>query len=129
MNELQRIQNAAAKLVYGLYKHDPVGDSLKSLHWLPIRERIVYKILLMVYKSLNGIGPCYLAEMLSYANYSHNIHLIEPWMSTTMGERAFQKCGPLLWNAIPSSVKCCTSVDAFKSNLKTYLFEQAYGSK
>jgi hypothetical protein len=34
-----------------------------------------------------------------------------------------------LWNAIPSSVKCCTSVDAFKSNLKTYLFEQAYGTK
>jgi len=56
LNELQRIQNAAGKTVFGLYKHDHVGDTLKELHWLPVRERIQFKILILVFKSLNGMA-------------------------------------------------------------------------
>jgi len=73
------------------------------------------------------MGPTYLAEMLNYANYSHNIHLIEPTAETVMGERAFQRCAPRLWNNIPATVKGSTSLESFKNKLKTYLFEKAYG--
>ena len=129
LNELQRIQNAAGKVVYGLFKHDHVGDTLKNLHWLPIRERITYKILLLVYKTLNGMGPAYLGDMLKYANFNHNIHLVEPRVHTSMGERAFQKCAPKLWNSIPSSIKECKTLESFKKQLKTHLFKTAYNGE
>lgn len=126
IDELQRIQNAAGKAVYGLYKHDHVGNTLQKLHWLPVRERIIYKVLLIVFKCLNGMGPQYLTEMLTYGNYSHNIHLMEPYMNTAMGERAFQKYAPRLWNSMPSSIKECTTLPTFKKYLKTHLFQIAY---
>ena len=56
LHELQFIQNAAAKTVVGLYKHDHVGDTLKNLHWLPVKQRIKYKLLLMVFKCLNCLA-------------------------------------------------------------------------
>ena len=129
LNELQRIQNAAAKVVFSLYKYDHLGDILKKLHWLPIRERINYKILLLVYKSLNGMGPKYLQDLLNYANFNHNIHLVEPRIHTAMGERAFQKCAPKLWNSIPVPIKECETLEGFKSKLKTHLFEIAYNGQ
>ena len=127
LDELQRIQNAAGKAVYGLYKHDHVGDTLQKLHWLPVRERINYKILLIVYKCLNGMGPQYLTEMLNYSNYSHNIHLVEPFMITALGERAFQKSAPKMWNSLPLAIKQCSTLPTFKKQLKTHLFQSAYG--
>ena len=51
---------------------------MKGLHWLPISYRIQYKILLLVYKCLNGMGPDYLSNMFHYANYNHLIYLTEP---------------------------------------------------
>jgi exonuclease III len=126
LDEMQRIQNAAGKVVYGLHKHDHIGDTLKDLHWLPIRERITYKILLLVYKSLNGMGPAYLQDMLKYANFNHNIHLVEPRVQTRMGERAFQKYAPKLWNGIPAEIKKCETLGGFKATLKTHLFKSAY---
>ena len=126
LDELQRIQNAAGKAVCDLYKYDSVGSTLKDLHWLPVRERITYKILLIVYKSLNGMGPDYLADMLTYANYSHAIHLVEPRVNTGFGNRAFQKYAPTLWNDIPTAIKQCSTLGGFKSMLKTHLFNAAY---
>ena len=127
LDDLQRIQNAAGKAVYGLYKHDHVGTTLQKLHWLPVRERINYKILLIVFKCLNGMGPQYLSELLSYSNFSHNIHLVEPYMVTALGERAFKKCAPKLWNSMPLPLKQCATLATFKKHLKTYLFQLAYG--
>ena len=126
LNELQRIQNAAGKAVVGLYKYDHVGDTLKDLHWLPVRERIQFKILLLVFKCLNGMGPTYLNEMLNYANYNHNIHLTVPIAETALGERAFQRCAPRLWNCTPDIVKNSATLASFKTKLKTHLFEKAY---
>jgi len=128
LNELQRIQNAAAKAILGLYKYDHVGDSLKKLHWLPIRERIVYKNLLLVFKCLNGMGPQYLTEMLCYTNFSHTLQLYEPSVNTSFGERAFQKYAPKLWNGLSSSLKECNTLPAFKTHLKTHLFDKAYNT-
>ena len=94
IHQLQLVQNAAAKAIVGLYKYDHLGDTLKDLHWLPISYRIQYKILLLVYKCLNGMGPDYLSNMFHYANYNHLIYLTEPRVYTHYGERSFQKVGP-----------------------------------
>ena len=65
LDKLQKAQNAAAKLIYGLNKYDHVTEILKALHWLPVRYRIQYKIALITVKTLHGDGPQYLAELLT----------------------------------------------------------------
>ena len=127
LDELQLIQNASAKTVFGLYKHDHVGDTLKQLHWLPIRYRIQFKMLMIVYKTLNGKGPQYLSDMIFYCStQSHLPQLFEPHTVTKYGDRAFSKAAPSLWNKIPAGIKNCTTLDSFKCVLKTHLFKEAY---
>ena len=49
LNRIQSIQNAAARLIYGAKKQDHITPILKRLHWLPVRARIDYKILLITF--------------------------------------------------------------------------------
>ena len=57
-------QNAAARLITGSRKSDHVIPLLKELHWLPVTQRVLYNLLVNVYKALNLIGPMYLYELL-----------------------------------------------------------------
>ena len=52
LNRLQRIQNIAARVVTRSKKSCHITPILKDLHWLLVRYRIVYKILLIVYKAV-----------------------------------------------------------------------------
>ncbi|KAI2646730.1 RNA-directed DNA polymerase from mobile element jockey [Labeo rohita] len=64
INKLQIVQNAAARVLTRSRKYDHITPILKSLHWLPIRFRISYKIALLTYKALNGLAPVYLTSLL-----------------------------------------------------------------
>ena len=78
------MQNAAAEAIVGLNKHDHLGNTLKELHWLPISYRIKFKVLLLVYKCLNGVGPKYLCFMFQFANFNRFIYLSEPRVMSHM---------------------------------------------
>jgi len=73
INKLQLVQNAAARVLTRSRKYDHITPILPSLHWLPIKFRINYKILLLTYKALNGLAPVYLMELLSPYNLSHSL--------------------------------------------------------
>ena len=62
--KLQRVQNNAARVVTLTKKHDHITPVLKELHWLPVRKRIEFKILLLAYKCLHGTAPSNLREIL-----------------------------------------------------------------
>ena len=64
LHKLQRVQNAAARLICNVGRFDHITPSLYRLHWLPINYRIKFKILLFVYKALNGIVPSYISDLL-----------------------------------------------------------------
>ena len=66
INELQTIQNAAARSATFRKKTDHITPVLRKLHWLPLQYRIIIKLLLLVYKSLNGLFPAYISELLHY---------------------------------------------------------------
>jgi hypothetical protein len=132
LHKLTRVQHAAARAIVGAKKHDHISQHLKDLHWLPIPYRIDFKILLLVYKSLNDQGPQYLKELLvpykpcrSLRSATSN-QLVEPRIHSLYGERAFSFMGPHLWNKLPSDIKSCNSINAFKKELKTHLFKIAY---
>jgi len=57
LDKLQSVQNAAAKVIYGRCKRDHVQDQFAELHWLQVRERVYYKIILFVFKCLHGMAP------------------------------------------------------------------------
>ena len=62
MNRLQSVQNAAARLVTGTRRSDHISPVLRQLHWLPVRQRVDFKVATLVHQSLSGISPSYLAN-------------------------------------------------------------------
>ena len=128
LNQLQIIQNRACRTVLGLRKREHVTQHLEDLHWLKVQERIEFKVLLLVYKALNGLSPEYLAELISYNNISgsRTPSLLSPVARTSKGIQAFQYYAPRLWNNTPYNIRQCDNIFIFKKKLKTYLFTKSY---
>ena len=132
IDKLGRVQRTAARLISNTRKYDHITPVMVSLHWLPIQERINFKILLLAYKALHGLAPDYLSGMLhrrvQRGTRSDQLDLLNvPKSKTGFGDRTFQCLAPTLWNSVPLSVCEAPSVDCFKRHLKTFLFRQAYG--
>ncbi len=133
INKLQMVQNAAARVLTRTRKYDHISPVLSTRHWLPIKYRIDFKILLITYKALNGLAPQYLSELLSNYSPPHLIrsqnsgHLITPRISkSTAGGRSFFYLVPELWNKLPNNVREADALCQFKSRLKTHLFNLAF---
>ena len=136
--KLQRVQNTAARLITRTRKFDHITPILKDLHWLPIVERIKYKVLLLAYKAQHGLAPKYLEDLVvPYVPPRDNLrskdqHLLEDKVRTKLksyGDRSFRKAAAVLWNALPLYLRMAKSVTIFKSQLKTYLFKIKYNSE
>lgn len=127
---LQKLQNKCARLICQIPRTDHITPSLDKLHWLPISERIIYKTVLLVFKSLHGLSPLYIESCLekrsrpsSMATRSSNyINFEVPRSKKLAGERAFSVCAPKLWNNLPNAIKDISSLESFKSRMKTHLY-------
>ena len=123
---LQRVQNKLAKLVL-LNPTFNSTDCLKKLHWLPIHNRIIFKIALMTYRTLATSNPPYLQHLLfrrhtSGLRSSSTIQLHQPVHKSSLINRGFSHASPAVWNALPPQVRDQPSLELFKSHLKTHLF-------
>ena len=76
-SKLQRVQNAAAKLITKNKKHDHVTPLLHDLHWLPVEDRIIFKVLLLVFKSMNNEGLVYLKDLFTFCKPPLNLRSAE----------------------------------------------------
>ena len=133
---LQRVLHAAARLVNGLRLRDQVTSALQELHWLPIMQRIEYKLCLLVHKSIVGHAPVYMNSLLtaladvpsrSALRDASKGNFAVPRTRLKLGERAFCVAAPQAWNRLPTELKLSRSTPAFKRALKTFLFRIAYG--
>ena len=133
--KLQRVQNAAARLLMSCKKYDHVTPILINLHWLPVRYRTNFKILLLTFKALYGMTPSYIIDLINVKTNtryslrsSEGILLKHPSgrMKKSFGDRSFSVAAPTLWNALPASLRNIKCISTFKSNLKTYLFKLAF---
>ncbi len=73
LNRLQRVQNACARTIMMCRKYDHITPVLKELHWLPIAQRIQFKVLMLTYKCLHGLAPQYLAELITPYRCGRNV--------------------------------------------------------
>jgi hypothetical protein len=106
---------------------------LKQLHWLPIRARIDFKILLITYKALNNQAPDYITELLdiykpkrTLRSASQNLLAVPQSNTKTYGEKAFQVSAPKLWNSLPDYIRLSSSLGIFKDLVKTHLFRKYF---
>ena len=122
--KLQRVMNASARLVYRAPKYCHITPLLKELHWLPVRLRVDFKILLVTFKILVSVLP---ASHYQLRRNNNGILLERPRLITkkTIGDRAFSIAAPLLWNSLPLPIRQETSIESFKRSVKTYLFKKA----
>ncbi|XP_048253200.1 uncharacterized protein LOC125381061 [Haliotis rufescens] len=133
LDRLQRVQNTAARLITRKSMREHFTPILKELHWLPVRLRIVFKLIMFVYKSIHGLSPVYLQEHTALyqpgpkLRSTNKLQLaVPPTSRTTYGDRTFRKAGATLWNALPIDVRGSEDVNTFRSKLKTILFKRAY---
>ena len=129
IGKLQKLQNFAAKTILNKSLREHVTPCLITLHWLPVRFRIKYKIAILVYKCLNNLAPEYLSDIIkpytpSRSLRSSNANLLTPQSThyKTLGDRSFSVAAPTVWNDLPLSLRQSESLNIFKQNLKTHLF-------
>lgn len=133
LDRLQKVQNYAARVVNMVPKRSHISPELTKLHWLPIKQRVTFKVLLYTYKALHSLAPTYLSDLLvPYIPVrelrSSCLNLLEEpkFRRARYGGRAFAVVAPKLWNGLPLAIKQSNSVDSFKRRLKTLLFREAF---
>ena len=131
---LQRVQNIAARVVTLCLRIDHIEPVLKELRWLPVKERILFKVLLLVNKCKKGLAPEYLRSLCipykkDFNSRSNKLELLDPGPKTnkkTYGDRSFKVAGAEEWNKLALDLKKSPSVETFKKNLKTHLFQLCF---
>uniref|UniRef100_A0A3B3DKG4 Reverse transcriptase domain-containing protein n=1 Tax=Oryzias melastigma TaxID=30732 RepID=A0A3B3DKG4_ORYME len=132
IRKLQLIQNSAARVLTRTKKVDHISPVLRSLHWLPVCQRIDFKVLLLVYKALNGLAPKYMTDLLTQYVPARPLRssgsglLSVPRVRTKHGEAAFSFYAPQIWNRLPENIRSAETLSVFKSRLKTHLFSVAF---
>ena len=131
------LQNAAARLICKekkTKKLDHVQPILQSLHWLPIKARIRYKISALCFNVITCTGPQYLSELLHLYTPSRDLRSsadtrilkIPLSNSKAFGQRSFSHVGPSTWNCLPYSLRHSDSQVSVRRALKTHLFQQSF---
>ena len=122
INKLQSVQNTAARMLKRNDIGTPLDEFIRKCHWLKVKERIIFKICLLIHKCLYGIAPSSLKELLTYKTLTRQSKLVEHSFKGIFGGRRFARIGPKIWNLLPFHVRMERQTVEFKTCLKTYLF-------
>ena len=130
---LQWVLHVAAKFVLNLRAWDHVKDALQLLHWLPVPQRITYKLCVSMHGAAFGYVPTFQRDaIMPLSTLPGRGHLRSavsgqydvPRVSSLTGSRAFSVAGPQARNQLPVSLHHTDCVATFKRHLKTYYLRQ-----
>jgi len=134
VKKLQTVQNDLARVVLQANRQTSAKQSLRTLHWLPIKYRIDYKIAVTVYKLRQSHLPSYLSELIvdyqpaRTLRSSDKLLLRElggPVRKLALSSKSFSVSGPAVWNSLPFNCRECNDFTTFKRLLKSELFIRA----
>jgi hypothetical protein len=130
IKKLQRVQNNLARVVAGTRRRDSITPVLKDLHWLPIEQRIRYKVASITHKVLQDHQPRYLVDLaLKYyptrqLRSSSQCRLTKPsGLASRIGSQAFSNDSEEVWNSLSIELRNTTELTTFKTKLKTHLYD------
>ena len=121
IEKLQRVQNAAARLISRRKKHESVSDVLVDLHWLHVEARIFFKILVVVYKCITSVAPESIIELIHIKDATRLTLVYKNYLSSH-ARKSFSYIAPKLWNNLPDNIRFSPTLVKFKSQLKYLLF-------
>ena len=137
LSPLQSVLNTAARLIARLPRYSRISTFMfEELHWLPLRARIQFKILTLMFKAQRGLSPIYLIEVRYYfglIQLSPNVHFVPPidltsWFPVLellwLNLDQLASIGPSLWNALSPSLRSTVlsgSLSSTFASLKTLL--------
>ena len=102
---------------------------LHSLHWLPVRQRVTYKLAVLTHKVRTTATATYLSELVQTRAPPRALRssdapmLVVPRIHTELARCAFSVAAPSTWNSLPADIRLCENILTFKRHLKTHLFK------
>ena len=130
---LQVVQNRAARLITRTPSREHITPVLARLHWLPVRYRIQFRILVYAYKCVHNLAPGYLTELVPPYRPSRALHssddptlLAQTSAKKRVGNANFAYMASTLWNKLPRYLRLYPTVTRFKRHLKAYLFAKHF---
>ena len=133
LERLQKIQNKAARLVLRKGRKHDSKELLRLLHWLPVQKRVDFKIVCLVFKSLNNLSTSYIQDLIEIykptraLRSSASISLKKkPVPPNSFVGRAFSFNAPKIWNNLSHGTRSFTSLQSFKKCLKTEFFKSYF---
>ena len=132
VNKLQLVQNFACRIVTNSKKFDHISPKLRELNWLPVKEHLLFRDTVLMYKCINNLAPPYLCNKFSKRSNvhecnTHNQELLQiPIYNTTTGQRTFHYRGAKLWNDLDNNTKQMPSLRRFKNKLKKDMLDRLY---
>jgi len=126
---LQSVQNAAARLVTGTRRRDHITPVFRQLHWLPVRQRVEFKLALLLNKALHDATAAYLVDDCQLVSHAGRRRLRSadtccvPRTNTRLGDRSFAAAGPRLSNSLRARIRQRDNdIGEFRRQLKLFLF-------
>ena len=122
LQRLQSVENPAARLLTGNKMHDYITPILYNLHWLPINQRLKFKIVILTLKALQGLAPLYIQNLLTPhttrpgLRFTSNILLVPRSRLASYWDRFFSFTAPRLWNSLPENLREIHNISIFSSN-------------
>jgi len=132
--KLQRVQNSLARVVTGRKRREHITPVLKDLHWLPVEQRIQYKVALVTHKVLATSQPHYLSKLVTaykptrggMRSEAQRRLAIPTGLKSSFGGRTFTRASESVWNDLPENIRTISTLGTFKSKLKTHYFSTAF---
>ena len=136
IRRLQSVQNATARLIFGIRRSGHISPALISLYWLRVPERISFELRVLTYRAIHGVGPSYLQPCFTRvaaipsrrrlrSSGSDRLH-VPIIRRSTVGSRTFTasawRCG---MKDLPAHVTAAPSLAVFRQRLKTFLFSRS----
>jgi hypothetical protein len=131
INRLQRIQNAPARCVVDSKVHRSSNALLQQLHWLPIHQRIDFKLAKLAFLARSSTTSSYLNSSVarylpsSMLRSQDTCLLTVPRTKTVFGSRAFRVAAPTVFNSLPQDIRSTDNISSFCRILKMFYFRKA----
>jgi len=129
LKKLQKVQNAAVRLIYDVPKKSSTSKYLKEAHFLRIDERISYKLCSIMFNVISGNSPSYISDSFILHNPVRPMRVGRDQLNVTYDNKTNDIFNLMTtkWNMLPLNIRNITSKELFKAQLKGYFFNESFG--